>query len=386
MAASHVPNTPFSNRPSASIASRIPSGPCNYTNLNIAGNPKCGCQRFTDKVQEYMGFHHGGQQGQCVCEHHSCFHAQVSADVSMGEGLSATPRQSPARPDDEMRVDREVGWRQADDDDYLANTHGIVQPGSSLGSLPAIPSQCLLPSENGSRASSSQAGYSRPFAGGGLDTLAHIPRPPESLAGSATRASLPLGRGRVMGDNGKVMQIYHDSNGHGYLQSITEAATPSMQSSQEPEANLAYAGKNSSLQGNSRKLGEQIPKAFSANMTMAFRPPTQDADFKSAVTLRDESYQDELMPRIRHMLNEVSDYPLVKQNHEQRLDNLENQSFGMGPVDDLRDAHYGLDTRVNELEGRMETVERQLVPASASSVALTSVNTPLLLLFCTVIV
>lgn len=365
MAARHVQTTqqtPLTDRQDAASHgnAKQPSGPCNYRNLNVGGNvPKCGCLRFTSMPLERPGSDSAtSQSGWCVCEHHSCFHNRDPVDGHSISGVSMveeaqTPKQSthqtPAQPRLQyMQNEQEVGWAE---DDFLPGIQrsNFNKFGASMESLPAIPSQCLLPSETGSRASSSHAGYSRPFGGRGLDTLSHIPKP-------NTLSLDPPAIGRaVIGDNGKVMQIYEDSNGQGQLQSLTEIATPSRRSSQDLDAEVTYTRNATAVQ----KALHTITEGNEVTMTLR---PSEDTHAGSnnaiSATLHNESNDDNLLPKIRSIMNHVADYPETKRNHEYRLDQLENSSFSHPVIEEMKDQHEMLDTRVHDLEIRMEDVEK----------------------------
>lgn len=370
-----VPNTPLSNRYHDGIINdytRPPNGPCNYVNVNAGGNfPKCGCRRFTDRSLELRSYGSAGAvlPGYCVCEHHSCYHTHDPVDgyrasngAPVAEGLSWTPkpsdRQTSApRADVSMQDAPEVGVLAKPD--LLQDTiqwSRFIKSGSSQGSLPAIPSQCLLPSENGSRASSSQAAYTRPFGGKGLNTLTQVPRP------SSLRNAPNLGKGRIMGENGKIMEVYQDSNGHGFLQSLTEVATPSAQS-QDLDGEPVFNRNITNVQDALKKLEDR--KTTPTSLTVAMRASEEAGSNNTRpVTLRNDSSDELLLPKIRNIINHVADYPMIKRNHEHRLDQLENSSFNNSAVDHIRDDHELLESRVGELESRMEEVEKQQMAQS----------------------
>lgn len=244
-----------------------------------------------------------------------------------------------------------------------------VHTGSSLG-LPAIPSQCLLPSDNGSMTSGSQARYARPFGGLGLGTLSHLPSPGTGNAIKPPQSEAPQAKERKM-------QVYQDSNGNDFLQSLTEVATPSAHASQEPTE--SEYGKNiASIQGALEKLAKKRSQGHSA---VALRPvskgSTSTAIKQSAshpgVGLADiasDSGEDEyLMPRLRSLVGYLSDYPNKVQNHERRLELLENTSFTNPAIDDLQEADDRMETRVGDIEDRILELEKaHAVLNDASSV------------------
>jgi hypothetical protein len=227
----------------------------------------------------------------------------------------------------------------------------FINSGGSQGSLPAIPSQCLLPSDHGSRTSSSQAGHARPFAGLGLHTLSHIRK-----TNSTSRDSLTTGAARLIYENGKAMQMYQDSDGHGHLQSLTEVATPSMKSSQDADADAAFIKNSSIIQDALQRMADDRTN----EVTMPLRPPPEEAMAGSnSVTILDDANNENLLPRIMEIVNHVIEYPLKIQNHEQRLDLLENASFSQQLFEEVRDRHELLESLVSELDERVAEVEKQ---------------------------
>ena len=356
-----VPNTPLLNRyhedDHTHENTRLPSGPCNYINVNSGGNaPKCGCRRFTDKSVEFLG---GGQirSDVCFCEHHSCFHdrdpeagPQVVSGVPTYGGTSLTPRpsmarRSPAQHDHEMQdVQPEVGRPMKVDS--LTDTiqwSRFIKSGSSLGSLPAIPSQCLLPSDDGSKASNSQPGNMRPFAGLGLDTLSHPPR-----------ASSNRSESHLLGNQGRI-QMYEDSAGKQHIQSLTEIATPSLHSSQDLDAGATSGNNIAKVHNALQRISEERSQGS---------PPHEDRSrtishgLHNTIVRRDEC-EENFIPRIRGLMR---DYPMKMQNHEHRLEALENASFCHPIIDG------DLDTRVEDLETRVDALEKsRLAPSEAGS-------------------
>ena len=374
-----ITKSPLSNRydENTNGSNRMPTGPCNfeYVNLvNVGGAvPKCGCRRFTDKSLDLQGYLNASpmRPGWCICEHHSCYHDHNSVDghrapgdVFIAEESSMTPKKqlvhaqtpAPSLPDVLMQDVPEVGAPGRHDslpDTFQWNR--FIKSGSSQGSLPAIPSQCLLPSDSGSRASSSHVGNYRPFGGVGLNTLTRAP------AASPGRNPLNLGKGRTLGDNGKMMQAYQDSNGLGHLQSLTEVATPSAQTSQDPDAEVAFSKDVASLQGTLQMIEED------GNTTVSLKATGKDPA-RSSATIRDDATDDQLLPRLRSIMNHVADYPMTMRNHKHRLEQLENASFNCGHAQ-LQDDYALSEMRIGDVEARISDVEKQLqAPSDTNSV------------------
>lgn len=352
-----VPNTPILNRQGNGgyARERPPSGPCNYTNLNIGGSAKCGCRRFTDNGLDVQGA--GSPPGICVCAHHSCYHDLVAdgespvVDVPMADVPLLAPKPSTPVPSRAEDGNPEAGQVQMDSLPDTLEWSRFINSGASQGSILAIPSQCLLPSDNGSRASSSQAAHARPFAGLGLQTLSHIRKTTPT-----GNHSLATGKDHLVYENGNAMQIYHDSHGQRQFQSLTEVATPSVRSFQDVDAEAAFAENGSIVQNALQKLADERAKG----LTIALKPPSEDASTgPESATMLNDTDDGNLLPRIMGIVKHVIDHPLKIENHEHRLDQLENASFSQPLLDEIRDGHDHLENLVTELDERVTEVERQ---------------------------
>ncbi|KAG0652356.1 hypothetical protein D0Z07_1180 [Hyphodiscus hymeniophilus] len=244
-------------------------------------------------------------------------------------------RQSPAQQDHEMQdMQPEVG-RPMKVDSFADTVQWsrFVKSGSSLESLPAIPSQCLLPSDDDSRASSSQPGNMRPFAGLGLNTLSHIPR-----------ASSSGFMGQLLPGNERRMQLYEDSAGKQYLQSLTELATPSLQLSQDLDVGAAIGNNIAKVQNALQRISEERSQDSGTGKEHS-KTISQGIQTREA---HHEEIDEKFLPRIRSI---IADYPIKIQNYEHRLDALENASFSHSFNDgDLDNRVEDLETRVDELE------------------------------------
>ncbi|PMD44610.1 hypothetical protein L207DRAFT_420703 [Hyaloscypha variabilis F] len=239
-----------------------------------------------------------------------------------------------------------------------------IHSGSSLGGLPAIPSQCLLPSDNGSMTSSTQAALYRPFGGHGLNTLDRIPE-------HTTAAD------KIAEVGGKKMQIYEDAHGNGFLQSLTEVATPSARTSQDPYTEIDFGKNVESVKDALDKIMEVRPQT-----SVTLRPITKE-DLSSQVHIKQsnsvpvgmdsqppsEINEGYLVPRLKHIVTHLADYPRKIENHEQRLDLLENASFSNAAIEELQETDERIDNRVCDLEDRIIELEKgQAAINDASSV------------------
>lgn len=363
-------NTPLHNRHyEETTEAKLPSGSCNFRNLDPGGNSAtCGCKRFWSQASGES------RSGFCFCEHHACYHDEFpeAPRKSSIDAASEAP-QAIVKP---MNIPAYIGQgpvnvgvpesvqAQSTLPDTLQFSR-YIHDGSSLRlGLPAIPSQCLLPSDNGSMTSSSQERYTRPFGGLGLGTLSHIP-PVSGFAKPGYIASTKFSQIQE-----RKLHIYRDDNGNEYLQSLTEGATPSLhtpsvQTSQDPAE--SEPGKN--ITSIPIGLDSLAQKRSQGHSTVAFRPvskgSTSTAIKQSAshpvdlAEIPSDCDEDEyLMPKIRTLVNQMSDFPNRMQNHEHRLELLENTSFTNPALDDLHDADDRMETRVGDIEDRILELEK----------------------------
>ncbi|RDL37647.1 uncharacterized protein BP5553_05080 [Venustampulla echinocandica] len=391
---SPVSNTPLSNRyiqddnGTTAGNTRLPTGACNFTNLSAAAGggsaPKCGCRRYWDKA---LGYPEGqaAKSGFCMCEHHACFHDhepedthtnKTLGDLHASQGVSSTSKQPdiqqvPFRiePTGRNPIQETYTSRRTAQESQLPDTLRWSRsiPAGSPEGLPAIPSQCLIPSDNGSGTSGSQTRYLRPFGGLGLETLSNIQK---RDSGDVARTM----KDHPLTENTRALEVYEDANGNAYMQSITEAATPSARASQDIEPE--FARNISDVQDALEKIVEESRRpAESMKRCIETRSSTQvlikqsdsvpGMDSVSVVNDPD----DLLIPKLRNIIGHMAKYPTTVQNHERRLDLLENASFTHPAVEDLQEGHNIMDMRVGELEGRLEELEKaQIAQNDVSSV------------------
>ncbi|PBP15602.1 hypothetical protein BUE80_DR013666 [Diplocarpon rosae] len=378
MAARVGPSTPLRNRYTHGedpIETRLPSGRCNYTNLSSNGTaPVCGCRRFWDKALAVPGTGFGGsvprsqtRSGFCMCGHHACYHddnpqsyvGRVSADVTMAEATPTIPQKAfLGQASGQMQnPGHEVG-RQGTLDTLQ---WGRYTRSESVNSLPAIPSQCLLPSDTASITSGSQAASIRPSGIG--RTFNPMPTvDPGTASGQQSQKDTRI-------------QMYEDANGNLCMQSLTEAATPSARASQDPVS-------AADLAKNIHSVRDALGKYVQGNEQLPAKPVAEKNDQPELnikhgeslpglvpVTQHEGATEATLIPRLRHLVNNLSEYPTKIQNHETRLGLLENTTFHHPEIEDLHDADDRLDNRVCEIEERIRDVEKaQAAINDASSV------------------
>ncbi|KAI0185888.1 hypothetical protein EV127DRAFT_347378 [Xylaria flabelliformis] len=206
----------------------LPGGQCNF--VDFAGGHRCGCRRFWSRTS-FAGPERGGPIGfppgfangyedqtyWCMCSHHACYHddardsqtpvpTPIVAASHMNGQENERPRTNrepltPVIQDLSFALPYSVGQgidfpicdpgSVSRGPEEAARPGGIVEPSmpdtlpwASLlqsgsgsvraGSLPPIPSQCLMPSQPSSTTSSARIAYLKPFAGKGLQTLSGV--------------------------------------------------------------------------------------------------------------------------------------------------------------------------------------------------------------------
>lgn len=270
-----------------------------------------------------------------MCEHHACYHddgPENTGEVTIvgTPRLASTPQITSRQSGGYVSEDHTQVGRQKEDIPDTLQWAQYVRSGSNLG-LPAIPSQCLLPSDTASVVSGSQASYLRPFGGHGLNTLSHLAK-------------------QNTGPNNPAPTVYEDSNGNPYMQSLTEVFTPSVRASQDAIAEADFGKNLASVQGTLEKFAQKnASQKASQTITKEDSVMIKQSGSNDSVVLPNDLDETYLLPRIRHIVNHLVDVPEKLRNHEDRLDHLENSN----------DADEYLDTRVGELEERVVEIEKQ---------------------------
>ncbi|CAG8978792.1 hypothetical protein HYALB_00011057 [Hymenoscyphus albidus] len=387
------PNAPLSTRQLRHEAQndrpKLPRGGCNYTNLCAVGAPKCGCRRYWDK--ELCAVDERGvvsKSAMCMCEHHACFHddepeesrhGRAQPELSSHPARSTTPKQQYLEPIPRRPSISEASTHRVARDSTLPDTvqwSRFIHHSGSPEALPAIPSQCLLPSENGSwTTTDSQPKYHLPFGGQGLNTLSHIPRRALGEIAEPKSAQPLVENTRAIG-NGREMQVYTDANGNMGLQSITELATPSLATSVDHEA-AEYGKSVAEFQATLEELSRSNPQA-AASITRCIK---EGSVIDSSVILKrsnspaagDSStakLDDHLFFRLQSIAIRLARLPHTMENHEKRLDALENASFTFSAVEELQEDHKIVDVRVGELEAKNDTLESRVLDLEKGQLAL----------------
>ncbi|KAI0098713.1 hypothetical protein GGR51DRAFT_552444 [Nemania sp. FL0031] len=350
-----LPDAPFFNiytdAPLALNSPSLPGGPCNYVDLTPgASGHKCGCRRFWSRTSfgaperaSPIGFPPGfatgyeDQASWCMCSHHACFHDDardsqtpvahpIVASIHTHGQENEPPKVNrepltPVIPDLSFNLARAVGqdmdfnaafdlgsfYGHEEDarpaevaepslPDTLAWTNLTPSESIRAGSLPPIPSQCLMPSQPSSTTSSARIAYLKPFAGKGLQTL------------SGVKSKIPQP-----------------------LQEQSNAAEPDDEDAADDDADQPVDDAQTVMNTPQSTRLRDIPD------TPGGQSPA---------------------PRINrgafHLLSNTV------QGHEQRIESLESISFSAAAHDMCHEKHDQADLRVTELESRVEEFEKIL--------------------------
>ncbi|TGJ82073.1 hypothetical protein E0Z10_g6684 [Xylaria hypoxylon] len=228
-----LPNASFFNiyadAPLTTNSLNLPGGPCNYVDLTPgASGHKCGCRRFWSRASlgglergSPIGFPPGFANGYddqtvwCMCSHHACFHDDArdnqtpvsnpvvaSVDTNGQENERPRTNREPLTPvvadlsfNSLDPVGQHMDLNAINNPNSASHGHETARPGeiaqpsmpdtlpwaslihsepTQAGSLPPIPSQCLMASQPSSTTSSMRISYLKPFSGKGLQTLSGV--------------------------------------------------------------------------------------------------------------------------------------------------------------------------------------------------------------------
>lgn len=296
-----------------------------------------------------MGNHTMDQKGWCMCSHHACFHDDAPDTQAQPQGTPVSLRDNmPGQENEKPRSNRaplspvqdfatlhmpnSLGAAAMDfatlnfdsfssnnalgvdllpqanplapalDTDSMPDTlswKNVVSTQGGQNSLPPIPSQCFIQqSQSASTTASSQLRYLQPFGGKGLDTLSSV------------------------------------------LPSKSREPTRSQTNSD------TYIGSASHKEAHTCDDATIIPPGEAKSTPR----PSQLLEPPHSSSLLPAGRNHETLHNLTDMVND----------HEQRLDKLENGSVYNTAQEECSDKHDMADLRVTELEGRMDEVEKML--------------------------
>ncbi|KFY28978.1 hypothetical protein V493_02616 [Pseudogymnoascus sp. VKM F-4281 (FW-2241)] len=344
---------------------KLPTGACNFTNLSIGNNAKCGCQRFCDRSEYSAGSTNveAEKVGWCMCEHHACFHevGKPADDVvpmpirsrqhSHGgdSSLPSTYRDAPMQRAVQASVnngtqagkqlptpgvDTEIGPPRSD---VGASAPNFIPQDTGL---PPIPSQCLLSSNM---------------------NLGALAVPSLSFRSTTYREELRASTGLIHD------WIPHPIQAGSYNESLTDAASP-------------LSGYPENTEFHDKLMTMETEKSCASQSNLAQKPSSQGMDLLASVNENDGQVtsvvaqsEKDVTPNFHQILPYVSDIhkhyavkPTLKdtlQNHEDRLDHLENATHSCAAPTDAGNCDCDCDLlshKHEKIECRMDRVEKAL--------------------------
>lgn len=385
----------------------MPTGACNFINLNIAGNVRCGCQRYFDKSVTLRGRTTDGQEQEvsywCMCEHHACYHGAERKEMPVEEVRSIMPSQElpmvSVHGDTELpdtavgtRPPSIVGRSQASyrrmNGAAVGGNGRITLPTAQplpqapratsrstqrheslhVPELPDIPSQCFLPSNisSGSAAAVSRnASFNQnQDAAANIRASNHLSSIHDWIPDPVQPYYFP----ESVTDCASLMSRYVDNDipqtNFGVPQREQQQHVTSVPTEQERAPPTRTASRQSSRVTRSQSQHMR-------NTTLVIRPSgSQEAhpnkmelDSPSATSVDLRS----ILPHIPEIREHYAARPTLKdklQNHEDRLDHLENQTHSVAcATESDRNCDCDCDlvsSRVDRHDTRVGKIERAL--------------------------
>jgi hypothetical protein len=249
--------------------------------------------------------------------------------------------------------------------------NGQAQAASVIPSLPPIPPQCMLPSDI---SSGGLAGNSQSF----LNTRLSVNIPDEHCAPQpihlAQHGSLSL---QMFSPGGQFQP--EDLQNDSFIQSATEVVTPSPRGSPDLGLNSRFyhdmASVQAAIDGLATKENRKVFKSSQAMeiepaaehgppsiTTLAVRPSIEpgsahDPDDTDASVLSVR----QILPNLQTIMRHVSAHPTFNtrlNNHEHRLDLIENASSSYVGAQEVYEQFGLLDDRVGVLENQIDDIEK----------------------------
>ncbi|KAK8879585.1 hypothetical protein PGQ11_000879 [Apiospora arundinis] len=362
-----VPRTsPASARPPSPVPS-LPSGQCNFVDLNHGANgPKCGCRRFWSRSAAsphavgspaaFPGYHNGLAMGAgadqafwCMCSHHACFHDDVRDSYSQATPVMATMTMPPAAVEQENerpRLNREPLTPVIPDLSF----HMPPAPGHPMD---------FQTFNNGSYATNSKE------TGLGSQTQAATPTNEPSMPDTLSWTNL------IQSQPGDQVNNMPPIPSQCLLQSQPSSTTSSVRMRYlQP-----FGGKGLHTLNGARSRGRGTPLE-----TVQDNPAQEDNAAEPSVnvslddlptvtntprSVRRIEERDAQLPSTGPGHGEFQELSSTVQGHGQRLDRLENVSFSENSHEDCHEKHDHVDLRVTELELRVGELEKALQDTSS---------------------
>ena len=365
----------------------VPTGRCNFINLNIASNVRCGCQRYFDKSVTLCGRYKDGQEAEvlylCMCEHHACFHEvvppprrvvderrEVERLPPMEEQLAIMPSQEiqmmSIHGDTELpdtataggtntigrsAATSQAGWRHMDQSATRHNgriTLPVAQPPPQvpratsrsmqrheslhMPELPDIPSQCFLPS-NVSSGNTPQLSRNASFnqdASANFRAINH----PDSIHDWIPAPIQPYNFPESVTDCASLMSRHNENDISPSFsapqpqQPITSAPAEQEQPTRTASRQSSRVTRSQTSQLRNTTLVIRPSSSQDGNQHLNTQPSKMDLDSPSASSVDLRS----VLPHIPEIRDYYASKPSMKEKlreHEDRLEHLENQTHSV---------------------------------------------------------
>ncbi|KAL6863938.1 hypothetical protein J3F83DRAFT_744024 [Trichoderma novae-zelandiae] len=318
---------------------QLPGGGCNFVDLTPgAGGPRCGCRRFYSQPAGTSLVDQAGWW--CMCNHHACYHDERPQHQQASAESIPTPTTAQAL--ERLQTMRLRQTVSPEPDVMLRQRATPILGPEILASNDADPLSFL----------------NKPFDNA-FTTLSAVPTPQQASS------SMP----DTLAWDGVVRRTQPDSDPS--WPSIPPQCLMSQGASTSSSTRARYlrpfAGKGLQTLGNNSLAG--IPQQSNAETALRGSLPEQqmasieESDEESTVrpntaTTRIAAESDPLPRQTLKNLTETVDA------HAQRLDRLETVSVSGSPFEECQDRYEYMDTRVIELEEKVEDIERRILDDS----------------------
>ncbi|KAL7808221.1 hypothetical protein V8C26DRAFT_413915 [Trichoderma gracile] len=315
---------------------QLPSGGCNFVDLTPgAGAPRCGCRRFYSQPAGGNLLDQSG--GWCMCNHHACYHDERPQHQQQPPEAILTPTAAQAL---ERLQTMRLRQTMSPEPDLLLRQRAT-----------SIPAPELLGPNDADPLSFLNKPFDVPF-----DTLSAVPTPRQ-----ASSSSMP----DTLAWDGVVRPSPPDPDPS--WPSIppqclmSQGASRSSTASSRARYLRPFAGKGLQTLGNKEPVNAQagLRESLSDQRIASIEEPDEESTPRPSTATTQVADESETPPReaLRNLTETVD-------AHAQRLDRLESLSVSGSVYEEYQDKYENMDTRVLELEGRVEDIERRMLDDS----------------------
>ncbi|PTB74678.1 hypothetical protein M440DRAFT_1336982 [Trichoderma longibrachiatum ATCC 18648] len=312
-----------------------PSGGCNFVDLTPgAGGPRCGCRRFYSQPAGNNNLDQSG--GWCMCNHHACYHDERPQQQQPPDTI-LTPTAAQAL--ERLQTMRLRQTMSPEPDILLRQRATSIPPAPDfLGPNDADPLSFL------------NKPFDVPF-----DTLSAVPTPRQDS--SSMPDTLPWDG--VVRATQPVLNPSWPSIPPQCL--MSQGASRSSSSSSRARYLRPFAGKGLQTLENNDTANAQAPLrgSLSDRKMASIEEPDEELTPRPSTATTQVAEESETCPReaLKNLAETVD-------AHAERLDRLETLSVPGSLYEECQDRYENMDTRVIELEGKVEDIERRLLDDS----------------------